>query len=364
MKPRKVLLVGGGTAGSVMPLIALNDEMHHRSKGKTKVLFVGSKKGIEKGIAEHNRIPYTAISSGKIRRYFDVRNFIDPFLVITGFFQSLFLLRRFKPDVVLTAGSFISAPVSWAAKILGIPFFIHQQDIRKTLSNSLAAFAATKITIALKPSAEYYATEKTAHIGNPLRSSVLGGKREKAYELFGLRKDLPVVLVIGGGTGALSLNEKINEALPELARFAQVVHLTGKGKKIGSKKRNYFPFEFLRDELKHMYAVADIVISRAGMSTITELAALKKSAIIVPLPGTHQEDNAKYFEEEDACILLEQDKMTSENISKIVKDLILDPEKKRTLGEKLHSLFPDKATKSYVDLIESTLDDIYVQKHS
>lgn len=364
MKPRKVLFVGGGTAGSVMPLVALYEELKEQSKGKTAFLFVGSKNGIEKEIAHHNKIPFTPIFSGKIRRYFDIRNLIDPFFVVLGFFQALFVVRKFKPDIILTAGSFISTPVSWAAKLLGVPVFIHQQDVRKTLSNTLTAFAARKITVTLEPSLEYFPEKKVVHIGNPLRQSILGGSRQKAYEHFGLRKDLPIILIVGGGTGALSLNEIVAESIQDLTTFVQVVHLTGKGKKLTTKRQNYFPFEFLRDELKHVYAAADLVVTRGGMSTITELAALKKASIIVPLPGTHQEDNAAYFKQQGAAYVLKQEDLTAEKLVKVVRDFMLDPERKRKLGQHLHDVFPEKATKKYVELIESELEKIYVRKNS
>lgn len=364
MKPRKVLLVGGGTAGSVMPLIALHNEIKERSKNKTKFLFIGSKKGIEKEIAAHNKILYSSISSGKIRRYFDVRNSVDPIYIAMGFIQALIILRRFKPDVILTAGSFISTPVSWAAWILRIPLFIHQQDIRKTLSNSLSAFAAEKITVALKPSLKYFSKEKTVHIGNPLRQCILEGKRERAYELFGFRKDLPILLVIGGGTGALSVNHLVADSLKGLSSFTQVVHITGRGKKVTSKKQNYFPFEFLRDELKHVYAAADLVVTRAGMSTITELAALKKTVIIIPIAKSHQEDNAAFFKNEKAATVLSQENLTADKLVDVVKQFILNPEKKRETGRRLHDLFPADAAKNYVDMIEDTLEKKYVQKNS
>lgn len=364
MKPRKVLLVGGGTAGSVMPLVALFQEMSERSKGKTEFLFVGTKNGIEKKIAKENTIPFTSIASGKLRRYFDVRNILDPFLILFGFFQACVLLKKFKPDVILTAGSFVTVPVAWAAKILRVPLFLHQQDIRKTLSNSLSSFAATKITVALKPSLSYFPKNKVELVGNPVRASIAEGSIDKAYNFFGLRKDLPIVLVLGGGTGALSVNELVVESLPKLTSFVQIIHLTGKNKKIAAKKTNYFPYEFLGSELKHAYAVADVVVTRAGLSTFTELAFLKKSTITIPIPGSHQEDNATYFKEKEATVILDQNSITPDVLVDTVRQFILDPGKKRDLGARLHALFVPNARERYVDLIESVLDEKYVRKYS
>lgn len=355
MKPQKVLLVGGGTAGSVMPLIAVKEKIESSTNKKIRFLFVGTKSGIEKKIARQHNIPFIHIPAGKLRRYFDLKNFIDPFVIIAGFLKSFFILRKFKPEIILTAGSFVAVPMCWAASLLKIPYIVHQQDIEKGLANKLIADKAAKITVAIERLEDNFDVSHVIYTGNPIRKKVFEGSREKAIKTFQLRQDMPTILVLGGGTGALNLNKLIDQSLDGLTSFAQVLHITGKGKKISHKRKQYFPYEFLTEELKHAYKIADVVITRAGMSTLSELGALGKATVIFPLPGTHQEKNAAYYQEHHAAIVLDQEKTTAQELEDITKKLLQNPEEKRTLSENIKKISPVNADKKYLEIIESIL---------
>lgn len=357
MKPQKVLLVGGGTAGSVMPLVSIKDELENQSKRKMHFLFVGSKNGIEKKIARQTQIPYIHIPTGKLRRYFDPRNLIDPFIVLAGVVKSLFILKKFKPEIILTAGSFVAVPICWAARMLKIPYIIHQQDIEKGLANRLIAGGAARVTVALEVLEKNFEDANVILTGNPVRKSILEGSREKAIKTFMLRQDMPTILVLGGGTGALNLNKLIDKSLDGLTSFAQILHITGKGKKISHKRKQYFPYEFLTEELKHAYTIADLIITRAGMSTLSELGVLGKAVIIAPLPETHQEKNADYFKDKRAAKVINQDDITPDELVSLVKKLLQNPDEKRKLSENIKKIFPQNADKKYVDIIEAVLDE-------
>ncbi|MBU1119133.1 undecaprenyldiphospho-muramoylpentapeptide beta-N-acetylglucosaminyltransferase [Patescibacteria group bacterium] len=356
MNEQKIVLVGGGTAGSVMPLIAIYQKLRTQ-KQKYTFLFLGTKNGIEKDIALSEDIPFTAIISGKFRRYFDVRNLIDPFKTIAGIFQSLYVLSKYKPEVVLSAGSFVATPVIWAAWLLGIPVIVHQLDIKKGLSNALTAPCATHITVVLEELKNFFPEFKTIWTGNPVRESLLHGDRERAINRFGLRHDLPILLVLGGGTGALELNKIIADSRRELTKFVQIIHITGKDKKVVESEGNYHAYSFLKDDLKYAYAASDVVISRAGMSTISELAVLKKPLILVPLPHSHQLDNASFFEKRNACQVLKQEELSVSTITKAVKKYLVDTEYKRKVTDHLAGLFRSDSLECYIKLIQRTIKE-------
>jgi len=215
----KILFSGGGTMGSVSPLIAIYEKIKKKNP-EAKFLFIGTKTGPEKKAVESYKINFKAIASGKLRRYFSWNNFIDPFKIIWGFFQSLIILIKFRPNAVAIAGSFVGVPVAWAAWILRIPILIHQQDIVAGLANKLMANYAKKITISFEPSLKDFAENKTVMTGNPVREEFYVCNKEKGREVFDLKSELPVLLVLGGGTGASDLNKVIEESLPDLLQFS------------------------------------------------------------------------------------------------------------------------------------------------
>ncbi len=292
----RIVFTGGGTLGSVTPLVAAAAELRRLDPG-VRLDWIGTRTGPEAGVVAAAGLDFHAISSGKLRRYFSFANFIDPFRIAAGFFQALGLLGRLRPDAVVSAGGFVAVPAVWAAAVRRIPVHVHQEDIRPGLANKLTAPFAASVSVAFESSLKDFAGRHPVWTGNPVRAELFTGSRQEARRLFGLEEGTPTVLVIGGGTGAGSLNELVRKALPGLIPAVQVLHLTGRGKLAppADAPSRYRQIEFLGDDMRHAYAAADLVVTRAGMGVLTELAALGLPAVIVPMPDSHQEDNAAFF---------------------------------------------------------------------
>ncbi len=343
----KIILCGGGTAGSVTPLLAVARELS-REMTEVDFLWLGTKKGPEKKLVDSDKIKFKSISSGKWRRYFSFKNILDIFLIIIGFFKACQIIYKYKPHAVLGAGSFVAVPVSWAAWFLGVPVLAHQQDARPGLANKLIAPVAKKITLTLPESQKDFDSKKTIITGNPVRQGILEGSKEKALEIFNLKKDLKTILILGGGTGALVINNLVKMALPELLEFCQVIHITGKGKTINFEDPAYHQYEFLTKEMPHALQAADLIITRAGMGTLTEISALGKPSIIIPLPGTHQEDNAEIFKKHDAAIIVSQKELRGGQLSREIKKLLFDEKKLKEISENSSKTIKKEAAASIV----------------
>lgn len=350
MLPKKIILSGGGTAGSVMPLVALTADLRQIDP-KIDFLFIGGKKGIERKIAKECDLPFVSIFSGKWRKYFDLKNFFDPLLVIIGFFESLIKIFKFKPQIILSAGSYVAVPVVLAGWFLRIPTIVHQQDLEVGLANKIMALFAKKVTVTFKKSIGDFHFKKTTYTGNPFRKNMVCLARREGLKFFKFRDDLPVILVLGGGTGALTLNQKICAMISDLNHSFNVIHLTGRGKKICGSNGRYQVFEFLNQELKQAYAIADIVISRAGVSTLTELAVNNKAVIVVPLPETHQEKNARFLAHKEAAIVISQNDFNFENLRIALKKYLLNPDFKKRTVNNFSKLFSKEANENYLKLI-------------
>lgn len=342
--------------GSVSPLLALFEEMQGRIP-HIKCVWVGTITGPEKKIAESYGIEYVSIASGKLRRYFSAQNFLDTLSIILGFFQSIFFIIQFKPSLVLTAGGFVAVPLVWAAWVMRVPVHIHQQDARIGLANKLMAPFASLITATFEKNADYFKNKNVVVTGNPLRKDLISLDKEKAIEFFGFSKNLPVILIIGGGTGALVINKYISDSFEQLITFCQIIHSTGEGKMIYPKKNSrYRAYEFLYHEgLSHAYSASDLVVSRAGMSTLTELSRFAKPALVIPIPQSHQEDNAREFENKNAARVLHQQDLTSEKFVKIIQESLQDKNLLKTLSENIGNMFPkDAAEKAVGEIIKIT----------
>ncbi|MCX7778880.1 MAG: undecaprenyldiphospho-muramoylpentapeptide beta-N-acetylglucosaminyltransferase [Patescibacteria group bacterium] len=340
----KVVLTGGGSGGSVAPLLAIAEEIRKR-KPETEFLFIGTRKGKpEKEMVQDYHFSFKGIFAGKLRRYFSLRNFLDPLLIFLGFWQALFLLLSFRPKMIISAGGFVAVPVVIAGWFLKIPSLIHQQDIIPSLTNKILIPFAKKITVSFDKSLNDFPKGKTILTGQPIREMIFKGDKEKAIQKFNLEKNLPTLLVLGGGTGAAILNELIWRNLERLTKICQIIHLTGPGKaKIGnwpSKIKNfrYHTYEFLTDEIADAYAVADLVVSRAGINVLSELAVLGKPTIVIPIPNSHQEANAKYFAEKKAVIVLNQKELTDEKLFHEIKKMIDHQEERKNLGERMKEI--------------------------
>ncbi len=321
---KRIILTGGGTAGHVTPNIALIPRLKELGYD---IQYIGSYEGIEKELIEPFGIPYHGISSGKLRRYFSVQNFTDPFRVLKGLGEARKLIRTLKPDVIFSKGGFVSVPVVIAGKQNKVPVIIHESDMTPGLANKLAIPSATKVCCNFPETLEHLPKEKAVLTGSPIRQELLSGDARAARKLCGFTADKPVILVIGGSLGAVAVNNAVRSALPELLQDYQIVHLCGKGKTDSTliDTAGYVQFEYIKDELRDIFALADIVISRAGANAICELLALRKPNILIPLSANASRGdqilNARSFERQGFSIVLEEESVTKDTLLDAVHTL-------------------------------------------
>lgn len=321
---KHIVLTGGGTAGHVTPNIALIPALQEKGY---QISYIGSYNGIEKKLIEELGIPYYGISSGKLRRYFDPKNFSDPFRVLKGFSEAKKLLKQLKPDVVFSKGGFVTVPVVIAAKRCKIPAIIHESDMTPGLANKLCIPSAAKICCNFPETVKSLPENKAVLTGTPIRQELMNGNREAARAFCGFHEQKPVLMVIGGSLGAASVNENIRKILPELLKDFQVIHLCGKGKMDESLSNTpgYIQYEYIKQELPDLFALADIVISRAGANAICELHALHKPNLLIPLSAKASRGdqilNARSFERQGFSMVLEEEEITEETLLKTIKEL-------------------------------------------
>lgn len=320
---KKIVLTGGGTAGHVTPNIALLPRL--RELGY-EISYIGSYEGIEKRLIADFDVPYYGIATGKLRRYFDPKNFSDPFRVVKGFGEARKILKEIKPDIVFSKGGFVSVPVVRAAASLKIPCIIHESDMTPGLANKLCIPVATKICCNFPETLQNLPEDKAILTGSPIRSELRQGNKIAGLDFCGFTANKPVIMVIGGSLGAANVNKAVREALPELLKDFQVVHLCGQGKidNIYLATKGYKQFEYIKSELKDLFAMADIVISRAGANAICELLALQKPNLLIPLVAGSRGDqihNAKSFESQGFSIVLHEDDITTKLLVEKVHEL-------------------------------------------
>ena len=328
-KSKKIVMTGGGTAGHVTPNIAL---MPALQEAGYEITYIGSYNGMEKELIEAQKIPYIGISSGKLRRYFDWKNFSDPFKVLKGYGQAISILRKLKPDVVFSKGGFVSVPVVLAAKRLRIPAIIHESDMTPGLANKIAIPAACKVCCNLQETVEYLPKDKAVLTGSPIRQELLSGDKEQAARLCGFTMDKPVILVVGGSSGSKFINDAVRGLLDDLLANYQIIHLCGKGNidKLYNNRSGYVQFEYAGKELRDMFALSSLVISRAGANAICELLALHKPNILIPLSAAASRGdqilNARSFEKQGYSYVIEEENLTKETLDAAIKKVMTEKE--------------------------------------
>ncbi|MEI7026750.1 undecaprenyldiphospho-muramoylpentapeptide beta-N-acetylglucosaminyltransferase [Paenibacillus sp. y28] len=350
----KIVFTGGGSAGHVTPNLALMAKL--RAKG-WRAEYIGSRDGIEKQIIASSGIPYHAISSGKLRRYFDLKNIKDPFRVLLGVGQAYRLLRRIKPDIVFSKGGFVSVPVVVGAWLNRIPVIIHESDLTPGLANKLSVPFAAKVCTTFPETTRHLPPGKAVSIGLPIREELLQGSKSKGLNICHFSGEKPVLLVMGGSLGAQRINEAVRAALPELLERFQVVHICGKGQLNSELERRhgYRQFEFIQEELPHILAMADVVVSRAGATSIFEFLSLSKPMLLIPLTrGQSRGDqimNAESFERQGYAAVLPEEQLTPER-------LVLDVSQLYAHREQVQARMPKQAgrasAEAAVRLIEET----------
>lgn len=322
---KRIVLTGGGTAGHVTPCIALLPALKREGYD---IHYVGSHNGIERKLIEEFHIPYHGISSGKLRRYFDLKNFSDPLKVIKGYFEAKRILRQLRPDIIFSKGGFVTVPVVLAAKKRKIPVIIHESDITPGLANKIAIPAARKVCANFPETLKYLPDNKVVLTGTPIRSELFSGNKIKGLDFCGFTANKPVILIIGGSTGSKAINQMVRNILPTLLRDYQIIHLCGKDNLDPNldNKKGYQQYEYIKQELSDLFAAADLVISRAGANTICELLALRKPNILIPLPqGSSRGDqilNAESFEKQGYSYLLKEEELSGATLLEAIHNVL------------------------------------------
>ena len=349
---KRIVLTGGGTAGHVTPHLAL---LPHLIKAGYEVHYIGTEEGIEHGmIAKLPNVTYHAVKSGKLRRYFDWKNFTDPFRVIAGAFQSAHLMRKLKPDVCFSKGGFVSVPVVVGAWLNRVPTLCHESDLTPGLANRICAKFASRIATTFPECAERLG-EKAVFTGTPLRPELFSGSPERGLSLAHFSPDRPVLLMMGGSLGAQSVNAALRGALPKLLEHMQVFHLCGKGNLDESLNGldGYFQVEFLSDDLPDAMAAADLVLSRAGATALCEFQALGKPMLLIPYPKTASRGdqilNAASFEKRGLARVMAQEDMTADTLAEALLALLRDGD---SLKKALRDAPPADGTRAVLKLIE------------
>ena len=289
--------------------------------------YIGSYHGIEKELIEQFDIPYHGISSGKLRRYFSLKNFTDPFRIVKGLAEADKLIKTLKPDVIFSKGGFVSVPVVMAGKRRHVPTIIHESDMTPGLANKLSIPSATKVCCNFPETLEHLPKDKAVLTGSPIRQELLSGNKVAALDFCGFTSDKPVVLVIGGSLGSVAVNNAVRAILPELLKDFQLIHLCGKGKVDESLKdlKGYVQFEYVQNELKDMFALTDVIISRAGANAICEIAALRKPNLLIPLSASASRGdqilNARSFERQGFSIVIEEEELTNDKLLSSIRNL-------------------------------------------
>ena len=328
---KHIVLTGGGTAGHVTPNIALIPKL---KEAGYKISYIGSYDGMERKLIEDLGIPYYGISSGKLRRYFDPKNFSDPFRVVKGYFEAKKLLKKLKPNVVFSKGGFVSVPVVLAAKACKVPALIHESDMTPGLANKLCIPSAAKVCCNFPETMKYLPAEKAVLTGSPIRRELFHGDAEKSLHYCGFPDhNKPVLLIVGGSSGSKVINEAVRKVLPELLEQFYIIHLCGKGN-LDEKLKGvigYAQFEYASAELTDMFALADLAISRAGANSICELLALHKPNILIPLSAAASRGdqilNAKSFAKQGFSYVIEEEKLTDQTLLDAVREVYADREK-------------------------------------
>jgi UDP-N-acetylglucosamine--N-acetylmuramyl-(pentapeptide) pyrophosphoryl-undecaprenol N-acetylglucosamine transferase len=349
-----VLLAGGGSGGSATPVLAVAQALR-RLEPSIELLYVGTRDGPEATLAAAQGIPFHGVHAGKLRRYWDARNLSDPLRVAQGIGESYALVRGFQPRAAMAAGGFGAVPPMVAARAFGARTLIHQQDVEPGLANRLLVPFAREITVSLGSSLAHFPRKRTRVTGNPVRAEIFSADPAVAYARLHLEPEVPLVVATGGGTGALGLNHLVAAAAPRLVERAQIVHLTGSGRGVPPETDSprYRSIEFLVDEMPHLLAAATLVISRAGMGTLTELATLGKPTLVVPMPESHQWANARAFARLGAIETAEQTALTPEKLSQRVLSLLDDEPRREHLARSLfHSMPTNAAERIALALLE------------
>lgn len=351
---KKIILTGGGTAGHVTPNIAL---IPYLKEAGFDISYIGSYEGMEKGLIEKTGIPYTGISSGKLRRYLDLKNLTDPFRVIKGYREAKAVLKREMPNIVFSKGGFVTVPVVLAAKKLHIPVIIHESDMTPGLANKIAIPSATKVCCNFPETVSSLPAGKAVLSGSPIRKELSQGSAEEGLKICGFNQEKPVIMMTGGSLGSVHINEVLRATLPKLLNKYQLIHLCGKGNFDANlaNTEGYFQLEYAGTEMPHLLAAAEMVISRAGANSICELLSLNKPNVLIPLSAEQSRGdqilNAASFEKQGFSLVIQDNDLTEENLMNSIDKVF---ENKSNYIEKMKQASSSDACRIITDLIVET----------
>ncbi len=330
MTKYKIIMTGGGSAGHVTPNLAIIPKLKELGY---EVQYIGTEDGIERKIINEQNIKYHIISSGKLRRYFDIRNFTDPFKVIKGVFEAFKIIKKEKPNIVFSKGGFVSVPVVIGAYFNKIPVISHESDLTPGLANKIAAPYSTKVCVTFPESLEKLKADKGILTGTPIREELLKGSKEKGLGFCGFKGDKPLIMVMGGSLGSRFINEVLRKSLFDLLLKYDIVHICGRNNIDESLKNigGYRQFEYVSEEMPDLLAAADILVSRAGANAIFEFLALKKPNILIPLSKKSSRGdqilNAASFERSGFSVVIQEEKMNSEVLTNKINELFREKDK-------------------------------------
>ncbi|MGE7666923.1 undecaprenyldiphospho-muramoylpentapeptide beta-N-acetylglucosaminyltransferase [Ureibacillus composti] len=327
MKQKSIILTGGGTAGHVSLNQAIIPSLIEEGYD---VHYIGSHDGIEKELISgaFPNIPYHSISSGKLRRYFSMKNFTDPVKVLAGIGQALAVIRKVKPTIIFSKGGFVSVPVVIAAKLSNIPVVIHESDVTPGLANKIALPFASHVFTIFQETLKYLPSDKSTCTGSIVRQQLFQGNKNRGKELCDFKDDKKILLIMGGSLGSVVLNDALRSNLPELLVNYNVIHLCGKGNvdQSLSSMKGYKQFDYVTDELSDLLYAADFVVSRAGSNSIFEFLALKKPMLLIPLSASKSRGdqilNASIFNKQGFAQVLEEELLSKKTFMKAIQSLV------------------------------------------
>jgi UDP-N-acetylglucosamine--N-acetylmuramyl-(pentapeptide) pyrophosphoryl-undecaprenol N-acetylglucosamine transferase len=356
MTEHRILMTGGGTAGSIAPLLAVADECRVRMKDAT-IKFLVTKNAKEADLIRTAGYRFQPFPAGKFRRYWHWKNITDIFRTLYAFWRALFLMLHQRPCVVVSAGSYISVPVVWAAWVLRIPVVCHQQDVIVGLANRLMMPFARVITVTFEETKAKLPKNKDVRVtGNPVRKEITTQTQGEARSYLRVQSAKPVICILGGSSGAQYLNSLITRVAPRLTPICAIVHVTGThGAQTTLSLQDYHPISFLAGGIAQALAAADVVVTRAGLSTMSEIAAAGKAAIVIPMPQTHQEANANLFHSHHAVIRLDQTTLTDEAFIHHVSSLLAHPVERERLSRAIAEFSRPDAARDLADILHTLM---------
>lgn len=355
VRKKTFVFTGGGSAGHVTPNLALIEAC----SGSAQCYYMGMRDSIEQEMLSKTTTPFYGITAGKLRRYMTIKHLAEPVKVLMGLFQSYRILKKLKPDVVFSKGGFVSVPVAMAAWMQGIPVIAHESDMTPGLANRITFPFVKKLCVNFPEVIKFFKHPKDVYItGTPVRAFLLHGSKEKALQLTHFDPTRLTILIIGGSLGSVKINDTVRKVLPSLLTQYQVIHLCGKGNLESSLNQtpHYYQMEFAGSELADLFALSDVVVSRAGANTLCELLTLGKPHLLIPLSKKasrgDQIDNARYFEKKGASMVLWEEQLNEKNLTKYLSVLI---EKRQDFVEKIQAIGVSSATEKVLNIIDETL---------